>query len=113
MPVARKHRIASATYVVSRISSFVFDNYTWSDNSGPWAYNKDTVVPSHIPLSALIQGMCPVSLLTAPDVLRDAAVALCRLQPALSPALRDAAHVQATARVNRRMPNYATPFANH
>ncbi|EPS99413.1 hypothetical protein FOMPIDRAFT_100321 [Fomitopsis schrenkii] len=36
--------------------SFVFDNYTWSDNSGPWAYNKDTVVPSHIPLSALIQG---------------------------------------------------------
>lgn len=85
VPAARMCFIVSMTYLYSRAPRFVFDNYTWSDNSGPWAYNQDTIVPSHIPLSALIQGMCPISLLTAPDSLCDIAVVLRRLHP-LSPA---------------------------
>ena len=47
---------------------FVFDNYTWSDNGGPWTYNGDKIVPAHIPLSALIQGRYAGPFSTFPGI---------------------------------------------
>lgn len=50
--------------LIASLSSYVFDNYTWSRDLDPPAYSEynGKLIPSRIPLRTMIVGMSPMTI---------------------------------------------------